>query len=400
MKIKSKLPILFSVLFIAFALWLVVLLEPEPSPTQTVAATKQPVTVTKPLPQPHQPSLTLLGTTQARWPVEIKSPTNAKIVWIDEALEPGSLIHEGDVLAKIDTTHLQSEVAQTRSALQLAKLNLLQQQHEQTVALKMLSKENSSEFARREPQIASAKADLLQAKESLASAKQHLNDATITAPFDAIILSRSVSPSQQLDVGDSLFTLASSASLDVALPVPEQQWRTITSALNAPDISITDKQGKTWPADVRYIAPQADTSSRQRQVMLSVQHPYSESLRLLPNQQVEVNISLDQQDFVVQVPLSAITRDGQIWTINDSDQLLIEPIRVISEAPDHAFITFNNQPQKPRSVVSYPLLSMISGVEVTPEYEYQVSEHTHQPKTNSNKAESTLTRVSHTEEPQ
>ncbi|PMJ91696.1 efflux RND transporter periplasmic adaptor subunit [Vibrio sp. 10N.261.55.A7] len=400
MKIKSKLPILFSVLFIAFALWLVDLLEPEPSPTQTVLTQKQPVTVTKPLPQPHQPSLTLLGTTKARWPVEIKSPTNAKIVWIDETLEPGSLIHEGDVLARIDTTHLQSEVAQTRSALQLAKLNLLQQQHEQTVALKMLSKENSSKFARREPQIASAKADLLQAKESLASRKQHLNDATITAPFDAIILSRSVSPSQQLDVGDSLFTLASSASLDVALPVPEQQWRTITSALNAPDISITDKQGKTWPADVRYIAPQADTSSRQRQVMLSVQHPYSESLRLLPNQQVEVNISLDQQDFVVQVPLSAITRDGQIWTINDSDQLLIEPIRVISETPDHAFITFNNQPQKPRSVVSYPLLSMISGVEVTPEYEYQVSEHTHQPKTNSNKAESTLTRVSHTEEPQ
>ncbi|WP_295898759.1 efflux RND transporter periplasmic adaptor subunit [uncultured Vibrio sp.] len=371
MTIRKRLPILLSFSLIAAALFLVVLLEPQPTPLQPEKIRKQPVTITKPIPQPYQPNLSLLGTTQARWPVELKSPTTARLVWLDEKAEPGTLINKGDVLAKIDTTHLQSQVAETRSTLQLAKLNLLQQQHEQTVALRMLSKENSSEFARREPQIASAKADLRQAKESLDSAQQYLRDATITAPFDAIILRRDVSPSQQLDVGDPLFTLASSDSLDIAVPVPEHHWKTITSALESPIITVTDKQGQTWSAAVRYVAPQADNSSRQRQVILSVNHPYSDRLRLLPNQQVEVKVALNKHESVVQVPLSAITRDGKIWTVNSSNALQMEPIEVINETSDHAYVSFEQQPQKPRAVVSYPLLSMIDGVEVSPEYHAQ-----------------------------
>ena len=48
----------------------------------------------------------------------------------------------------------------------MAELELKQAKHEQTVALKMLNPKTSSSFARREPQVLAAKANLQQAKQA------------------------------------------------------------------------------------------------------------------------------------------------------------------------------------------------------------------------------------------
>lgn len=366
MKMKTFLPIVFGLLLIAGAGALVMALEPEDVQPIVKERVYQPVSVLTVQPQTYSAHITLTGTSHSRWPVELKAPATAKLTWLRELSEPGSLVHKGEVLAKLDTTHLNSQLAQARSAMKQAELNLKREMHEQTVALKMLSKSNSSAYARREPQIASAKANLQQAKEAYISAKQHLDDAAIVAPFDAVILSRSVSPGQQLDVGQQLFELASSESLDVYVPVPEQQWEEILSILDKPTIEVLDKQNNKYSAKVRYVAPEVDNSTRQRRVVLAVNKPYQKTPRLLPNQQLKVVVALASRESVVRVPLSSLTRDGQVWTVDDEEKLRVEEVTVVEEKQDFAYVVFANISTS-KQVVTYPLLSMIPGTQVNPE---------------------------------
>ncbi|WP_375749416.1 efflux RND transporter periplasmic adaptor subunit [Vibrio sp. HN007] len=366
MKNKKVLPIVLSLLLLVGAGALVILLEPEEVQPIVKERVYQPVSVLTVQPQTFSAHITLTGTSHSRWPVELKAPASAKLMWLNELLEPGSLVKKGDVLAKLDTTHLSSRLALAHSALKQAELNLKREKHEQTVAIKMLSKSNSSAYARREPQIASAKAELQQAREAYISAKQHVDDATIIAPFNAVVLSRSVSPSQQLDAGQLLFELASSESLDVTVPVPEQQWEDLLSILDKPTIEVLDKQNNKYSAKVRYIAPEVDSSTRQRRVVLAVDKPYLQSPRLLPNQQLKVVVTLASRESVVRIPLSSLTRDGQVWTVDDEEKLRIEEVTVVEEKQGYAYVIFDNVLVSKR-VVTYPLLSMIVGTQVKPE---------------------------------
>lgn len=363
----------FSMLLVA--VFLVFLLEPVPAQERKRTPLTQPVSVVMVTPQSFQPSLRLLGTTKNRWQTVLKARSTAQLEWLKPNLEPGALVKKDELIAKLDTTHLQSQVAQAYSELKQAELNLKKEQHEQTVALKMLSPKSHSAYARKEPQIAAAKAALEHARHTYNSAQKYLTDAEIKAPFDAIILRRYASPKQQVEAGEALFELASSDTLDVDVPIPDIDWSRIESALVEPTITILDRQRNSWPAKVRYHSPKADPQSRQRHVVLSVINPFIPSKTLLANQQVEVLVSLKALPSVAKIPSSALTRDGQVWSIDTQNRLFREEASIIQQSAENTYVEFKSSKQKKRQIVIYPLLSMLPGSKVNPELEQYSVRH-------------------------
>ncbi|MEZ8099255.1 efflux RND transporter periplasmic adaptor subunit [Vibrio bivalvicida] len=366
MKVKSILAVALGVSAIFAALVMVDYLEPQPTPIKEKAELKAPVSIIEVTPQAHKSSLTLLATTAARWPIQLKASSSAQLAWLDSQLEPGMTLAKGDILAKLETSALASNLAQAKSQVTQAELNLKQAKHEQTVALKMLSAKTSSPFARREPQVAAAKAELDRAQQALQSANKLLSEANIVAPFDAIILRRMISPGEWLESGQVLFELAASDSVDVALPVSDLHWQKVRGALSKPEISVSNRAGQHWPAKVRYVAPQADASTRQRQVVLAVSEPYAEKEKLLSNQQVKVEVSLGNQQSIVTLPLSALTRDGFVWTLDNQDRLQKEWVTLVGQQQDQVFVRFDKQSEQSRRVVVYPLISMLVGKQMAP----------------------------------
>ncbi|USD34938.1 MULTISPECIES: efflux RND transporter periplasmic adaptor subunit [Vibrio] len=367
MKFKKTLAILAGCGAIFAALVIVDVLEPQPVVIEQKAPIKVPVSVLQVTPEDHDSSLTLLATTTARWPIQLKASSSAQLAWFNPDIEPGVLVKKGTLLAKLNTSALESNLAQANSSVRQAELNLKQAQHEQTVALKMLSPTKSSPFARREPQVLAAKAELAQAKQAYTSAAKLLEEASIAAPFDAVIMRRNISPGEWLEAGQVTFELAASDSLDVELPVSELHWQQVQSALNQPEIKIVNRDGSEWQAQVRYVSPQADPTTRQRQVVLSVREPYQGMTRLLPNQQVKVIVSLGLRPEIVTLPLSAITRDGYVWTIDEQTRLQKEWITQIGQARNQVYARFDQDSAKARKVVVYPLLSMLPGKKVAPQ---------------------------------
>ncbi len=366
MKVKSILAVALGVSAIFAALVMVDYLEPQPTPIKEKAELKAPVSIVEVTPQAHESSLTLLATTAARWPIQLKASSTAQLAWLDSQLEPGVTVAKGDILAKLETSALASNLAQAKSQVTQAQLNLKQAKHEQTVALKMLSAKTSSPFARREPQVAAAKAELDRAQQALQSANKLLSEANIVAPFDAIILRRMISPGEWLESGQVLFELAASDSVDVALPVSDLHWQKVQGALSKPEISVSNRAGQHWPAKVRYVAPQADANTRQRQVVLAVSEPYAEKEKLLPNQQVKVVVSLGNQQNIATLPLSALTRDGFVWTLDNQDRLQKEWVTLVGQQQDQVFVRFDKQSKQSRRVVVYPLISMLVGKQMAP----------------------------------
>ncbi|MEZ9001396.1 efflux RND transporter periplasmic adaptor subunit [Vibrio splendidus] len=368
MKFKKPLSVLVgcSAIFIA----LVVVDELEPESTQPVKkeAVLAPVSVLEVTPSQHQSTLTVLGVTAARWPVQLKASSSAQLKWLDESVEPGNLVNKGDVLARLDTSAVDANLAQALSLLKQAELELKQAKHEQTVALKMLNPKTSSSFARREPQLLAAKANLKQAKQAYMSAQKLLEESVITAPFDAVIMKRHISPREWIEAGQVTFELVASDSIDIELPISEMHWQQVQAALTEPSIMVVNRSGNQWPAKVRYVSPQVDSVTRQRQVVLSVEAPYQSKPRLFPNQQVQAVVNLGLKDNVVSVPLSVMTRDGYVWTLDTNDRLRKESVSLIGQGNQVLDIRFNQQSGQVRRVVQYPLSSMLIGKQVEPNF--------------------------------
>lgn len=357
-------PILMAIGLLVLSLATIVILEPQAIEDAPAKVDYLPLSAVVVSPTNYQPKLLLSGITKARWFNQIKAQSSGQIINFDEQFTPGSLVSKQQLLLKVDPIHLQAELSAALSQIKLAELNYQREKHEQTVALSMLSNTASSAFARREPQLAAAKAELAQAKSSYQSIQQRLRDSQVDAPFNAIIINSYVSPKQQLDVGEPLFDIASSESIDITLPVSELHWSRIQASLAEPQITVIDRQNKTWPASVRYIAPQVDATTRQRQVVLSVAKPYQSKPRLLPEQQVNIQVSLSVQSAVAKLPMSALTKDGEVWTIDSKQQLQLEQVTILDENESTVWLKFVNQPEQTRSVVVYPLPSLLPGLRV------------------------------------
>ncbi|KPL96907.1 efflux RND transporter periplasmic adaptor subunit [Vibrio splendidus] len=368
MKFKKPLSVLVGCAAIFIALVVVDELEPEATQPVKKEAVLAPVSVLEVTPSQHQSTLTVLGVTAARWPVQLKASSSAQLKWLDESVEPGNLVNKDDVLARLDTSAVDANLAQALSSLKQAELELKQAKHEQTVALKMLNPKTSSSFARREPQLLAAKANLKQAKQAYLSAQKLLEESEITAPFDAVIMKRHISPREWIEAGQVTFELAASDSIDIELPISEMHWQQVQAALTEPSITVVSRSGNQWPAKVRYVSPQADSVTRQRQIVLSVEAPYQSKPRLFPNQQVQAVVNLGLKDNVVSVPLSVMTRDGYVWTLDTNDRLRKESVSLIGQGNQVLDIRFNQQSEQVRRVVQYPLSSMLIGKQVEPNF--------------------------------
>lgn len=85
------------------------------------------------------------------------------------------------------------------------------------------------------------------------------------------------------------------------------------------------------------------------------------------HQQVRVHIQLAASPLAMKIPATALTRDGQVWTVNKQNQLVREEVTMLEEQQAWVWVVFARDPQRSRNLVVYPLLSMLPGQQVTPE---------------------------------
>ncbi|CAA0080526.1 p-hydroxybenzoic acid efflux pump subunit AaeA [Zhongshania aliphaticivorans] len=322
----------------------------------------------------YQASVIGHGEMQARYQLDLTAYVSGRIDSLSPLFEAGQFVKAGTVLAQIEDSDYQAAYAEAEYDVKAAQQALLEEEREQAQAelewqASGLEGEPDSELVLRKPQLATAKAALQQAKATLSSAKIDLEQSQITAPFDAVIVSRDIAPGSYVQSGTAIGTLYSASRLEAEIPLSAQQWQNLPAEkdmLAEPALLVTVKDvetGATWSGKVLRTEGHLDSSTRQRALIVAVESPMTQSPVLIPGTFVQVTIQGRAIDGLWELPSSALSQRGSIWYIDANSQLASFDTSPQFSVGDKLYIA----PPAPLSetsqqVLTHPLSSYIEGM--------------------------------------
>lgn len=300
------------------------------------------------------------GVTLARWSTDIHASVSGRVETLPDGLEPGSLLANGALMVALDDTAVRAELAAAEARLAQAELEQSRIENEQFVAKQVTRGKQLSAYGRFEPHLAAARAEVASAQAALTSARRRLSDCRVAAPFPAIVLEQWVTPGQWVSAGERLFRVAASESIDVKAELPAAEWARLSDLAVGSVASVVSPDNQVWPATVRYLSPTMDPTTRQRSLVLQVALPYARRAPLLADQQVRVRFAGAAEANVVSAPATALTADGQVWSLQDG-LLQLEAIELLRERNETIWFRYLEAPRQPRLLVRFPLSSMLQG---------------------------------------
>ena len=219
-------------------------------------------------------------------------------------------VKKGQILAQLDPTFLQAQVAQSEADLEKTKASINKAQKDYDRSLSLFEKKMISEADKEaaSTSLELAKADEKSSQATLARAKTNLNYATIYSPIDGVVISRDVDVGQTVAASLSaptIFTIANNlnqmqvdASIDEADIGNIRDGQTASFTVDAyPDSTFqgTVKQVRLSPVVVQNVVTY--------DVIITVSNP---AMLLKPGMTANVTIIVDHRENVLKVASSAL----------------------------------------------------------------------------------------------
>ena len=340
---------------------------PKPEPAKSLAPN---VSVINAVPSTYQAYVSGHGEAKAHWALSLKAQVKGEITNMSEQFATGNVVKKGQVLAQIDNTEYLQAVASAKATLADAKLALQEEQDLGNQAKREWQRSGvtqapSSPLVFRTLQLEAAQATADNAQYALQTAQRDEKNTHISAPFDAVILSRDIDLGTYVSIGDTLATLNSTDKVEISVPLSLSQWQNLAS----------DKQGEVILSDVTtqnqwqgYIArfeQHLDDSSRQRTVVVALDKPFEQATPLLPGTFLAVQIAGKALNNVIKLPASAVSQEGLIWYVNEQNTLMSIQAQKLFERGDYVYISPIEGHTNLR-VVARPLVSYLNDMLVNP----------------------------------
>lgn len=235
-----------------------------------IIAAAQPRPVVSELPTARvRDQITLVGVVVARTETDLGFPLNGTVA--ERPVEVGDIISEGDVLGRLDTDDLDSDVraAQAGVTVAAAQLRAAQDAANRARALSQQGIDTEAKLEDALRVLASAQARSEQAAATLERAEDMRSFATLKAPNDGVITAVYAEASAVLTTGQPVVRLAEMDGREIAIDVAEQNLAglkigTVFKAELAADISVTAR------ATLSRIDQVAASSTRTRRVYLTL----------------------------------------------------------------------------------------------------------------------------------
>ncbi|GGP42013.1 efflux RND transporter periplasmic adaptor subunit [Shewanella saliphila] len=329
--------------------------------------------------QEYQAEVIGFGEAKPRFELTLSAEVSGKVIELNRQFESGQVIKKGTVLGQINDTSYQQAVTQAQSDVAQAELDLLEEQREGEQAKAEwlrsgLSGEPASPLVLRTPQLAQAKAALDNAKLTLKKAQQDLAYTQITAPFDALIISRNIQPGSYVQTGTELGTLYSVAEVEINVPLSEMQWRNLPAFDNAElaktpwNVTLQSTDGQyQWQGYIERVEQHLTETSRQRSLVVVVDDPLAQQTDLYPGTFVKTNIQGKSLTNLWQLPSSAISQQGDIWFVDDKGLLAKSAANIAFEKGGFVYVTpMTNKQDMPAKmqIVKRPLSNFKVGTKV------------------------------------
>jgi len=334
----------------------------------------------------RQVSIHAMGRVQAAQEVVMRAEVAGVVESHHPALSVGARLKADEELVKIDTRDYALALAQQRSNVARAAMEVKLEKGRRNVAeheWKLLDKpqggdNQARDLVLRKPQAQSAKASLQAAKSGLQRAKIALEKTSISVPFDAMVLAESVEKGQLVGPSVPLATLVGTKRFHVTTSVPVDRL----ASLRVPGINTSVDGGST--ATVTHIAPGGvrivreakvirlmgalEAQGNMAQLLLAIDDPLAvdpknpkQALPILLGMRVEVDIRGVALDNVALIPREGLRMGRKVWIVDGKDQLRHKDVDVVWRDRDRVWLRGLGEGER---VIVSPLATPVDGLKV------------------------------------
>ncbi len=237
----------------------------------------------------------------------------------------GDRVSEGDILARLDTELLELELAQAQAQIGIAQAGIAVSAARLDRARKALDRaetlrrnstiaeaqleERESDFAEARGAYEEAQARITASETALGTARYRLDNATVRAPFDAVILEVSTEVGQFIPEGSQVATLIDTSALEIEANVPARY----ISALRADaTVNALTDIGDTIALQMRAVLPTEFAATRTRPVRFELAEP---TTAVAVGQTVTLDVPVSAPREVLVVNKDALVQAKGGWTV-------------------------------------------------------------------------------------
>ena len=236
---------------------------------------------------------------------------------LEVRVEEGQPVQRGAVIARIEARPLQDALTSSQSAVRSAEQSLLVAEREADRTASLVKggalAERDLELAR--TAVAGSQAQLADARARLASVRQLLDDAVVTAPISGVVSGRPVNAGDVVSPGTPLATIIDPSSMMLEASVQSEALAALK--LGAPvEFEVRGYPGQTFDAHIERIAPAADPVTRQVNIFVDVPNTGGQ---LVAGLFAEGRVTSERRQAVM-VPSAAVETGGQNpWVLRLKD---------------------------------------------------------------------------------
>lgn len=250
----------------------------------------------------------------------------------------GGVVKRGDVLFTIEPDAYEAAVLQAQAQVSLAEATLIEELARQKVAqreARNLKDSQVSDLYLRKPQVLSAEAQLKSAQASLRIANRNLAKTQVTAPYDALVMSREIGSGQYVSAGMKVAQLSNIESAEIIVPIAGFDRPFLLEDMSGNEALVTskDRNPVQRAGFVSRDLGVLDEATRMLHLVIRIDDPYSLNSNapvLKFGSYVEVAITGKQLQSVFKVPQSLVN-NRKIWLLDENDQLQSHNVNVIRE---------------------------------------------------------------------
>lgn len=334
-------------------------------------------------PQSINPTITSYGNIKSFFEAQLSAQVGGEIIAISPAFNSGQSVTKGELLVEIDPADYLAVIAQREATLATAQQALSEEETRSMLAAQDWTEsgraiEDATDLTLRKPQLGAAQATVDSAEASLQKAQLDLKRTKVTAPFDAIVQSRSTSPGNVVNSGTTLGVLVAKERAEVRLPLTPTQVRRLDLPMNgshaAPaqaieaTLTTPTQPNASWKATISRTEPSVNQQNQVIYVVGEIEAPFSNPNAFLPiGAFVDAKIPAKTIHAAHRIPNTSLVEDAFVWVITAENTLSKVPVTRIIADGDALIIRFkNDSADATYTVATRPLASFRQGQPVKP----------------------------------
>lgn len=210
-------------------------------------------------------TMDLMGTVQSRSHIKITAGVDGRLEWL---AEPGSYVHKGDYLVKMDLLPLRLKLSEQTVQVKRAKINSNHLKSEldrfETLYRTQSISQYQLEQARTLYELENAELEISQLKKK--QLEDQISRATIKAPFNGVVTERLAREGTDVSRSELLLKLLDTGNLEICLFAPVKY---LPYVQQGDLLSIGENDQKTMAA-VAVVIPSADPKSQTFELRITV----------------------------------------------------------------------------------------------------------------------------------